>query len=114
QSEIARMEQMKELALINGTYRFDIRCKECGEMGHKDFQCPQRQNTYFANVQCEKCGEISHVTSDCPQKGIFESTKNEMNYEYEQFLAEIKGEDPSKVQERLDRESQILDKQKFI
>jgi len=109
QSELARMEQMKELALINGIYRFDIRCKECGEMGHKDFQCPQRKNTYFANVHCENCGEMSHPTKDCLNNGIVNSTQEKTEIDYNLFLAEIKGEDPIEVKKRaeIDRKRKL-------
>lgn len=91
QTDEARAEQMKELAMINGTFRFEMRCRECGEFGHKNFQCPSLKNTHFANIQCTNCGDLSHVTSDCPKKGLINQSQEQIDSEYQEFLAELSG-----------------------
>ena len=56
---------IRDLSYFLGTFRFEMRCRECGETGHKDFQCPLRAAAHFAGIQCKKCGDRSHVTQVC-------------------------------------------------
>ena len=66
---VHKQKQLRELALINGTLRDENFCDICGEPGHRQYECPQKQrNTTFANVTCSFCGESSHVSKDCPNK----------------------------------------------
>ncbi|TFJ87948.1 hypothetical protein NSK_001294 [Nannochloropsis salina CCMP1776] len=66
-----KMEQLRQLALINGTLREDEYCNLCGEKGHRQFECPTRHNTKvkMVNVKCAICGDTSHPTRDCRMGG---------------------------------------------
>ena len=62
-----KASQLRQLAIINGTLREEDFCHNCGEKGHKSWECPKRVDTFQqANVKCEICGDSSHITSDCP------------------------------------------------
>lgn len=40
-----KQKQLRELALINGTLRDDDFCHLCGEKGHRQWECPNREST---------------------------------------------------------------------
>lgn len=40
-----KQKQLRELALINGTLRDDDFCHLCGEKGHRQWECPNRERT---------------------------------------------------------------------
>lgn len=42
-----KQKQLRELALINGTLRDDDFCHICGEKGHRQWECPNRERTYL-------------------------------------------------------------------
>lgn len=63
-----KKNQLIEIAAIRGTLREDW-CEDCGEQGHKRWDCPNRVKDLRKNeVQCEICKEVSHPTRDCPLK----------------------------------------------
>jgi len=72
QNELKR-NQLRELAALNGTLRDDENqaCQNCGEIGHRKYDCPQKQN-FVANMICRVCGKPGHMARDCvdrPQNG---------------------------------------------
>eukprot|EP00164_Ancoracysta_twista_P005142 GFYU01007011.1.p1 GENE.GFYU01007011.1~~GFYU01007011.1.p1 ORF type:complete len:440 (+),score=60.70 GFYU01007011.1:143-1462(+) len=95
-----KRQQLRELAAINGTLRDDDYCANCGQVGHRHWQCPERSGASWkpADVCCALCGEKSHVTSDCPQKGrpvpAMSEEKKKMDAEYESFLQQLSGGPP--------------------
>eukprot|EP00475_Leptophrys_vorax_P026039 TRINITY_DN3648_c0_g1_i3.p1 TRINITY_DN3648_c0_g1~~TRINITY_DN3648_c0_g1_i3.p1 ORF type:complete len:241 (+),score=80.84 TRINITY_DN3648_c0_g1_i3:505-1227(+) len=87
-----KARQLRELALINGTLRNDVICRNCGEHGHRIYQCPQRsgQDWAPANVRCAICGDRSHPTTDCPSgKKQSEQDAIELKDQYMDFMAEL-------------------------
>jgi len=84
-----KMRQLRELAIYNGTFREDNYCSICGEKGHKQFECPNRQQTQnkIFEVRCSICGGFGHLTSDCKGKNNTEQTK--MEEDYLNFMAEM-------------------------
>jgi splicing factor 1 len=46
-----KQKQLRELALINGTLRDDDFCHLCGEKGHRQYECPNRESE-FLYVSC--------------------------------------------------------------
>jgi len=78
-----KRQQLRELALINGTLRDNA------------WMQPNSERTWEpAKVKCQICGEVSHPTSDCPMKGksftaLPEEKQQELNTEYDKFLQEI-------------------------
>eukprot|EP00937_MAST-01D_sp_MAST-1D-sp2_P003346 g3346.t1 len=96
-----KQKQLRELALINGTLRGDDYCHICGEKGHRQFECPNRERGFAAAaVRCAICGETSHVTRDCPQRNVADSVSAEqqqqLDTEYQSFMHEL-GEAPKPV-----------------
>jgi hypothetical protein len=89
-----KQKQLKELALINGTWKEENDyCPICGEKGHQQFDCPYRAKAFkAAGVKCSICGDLSHPTRDCPmrEQGISSANDNKnLDNEYDSFLAEL-------------------------
>ncbi|KAF4038069.1 KH domain [Phytophthora infestans] len=92
-----KQKQLRELALINGTLRDDDYCHICGEKGHRQWECPNRdaQRTFKAvNVKCAICGDSSHPTRDCTQKKKSAEESAAIDKEYQQFMQQL-GEAPA-------------------
>lgn len=91
-----KQKQLRELALINGTLRDDDFCHICGEKGHRQWECPNRDahRTFKAvNVKCAICGDSSHPTRDCTQKKKSAEENAAIDKEYQQFMQQL-GEAP--------------------
>ena len=43
-------------------------CENCGEFGHKIWECSAKIIFKKPTVQCQICHDKSHPTSDCPMK----------------------------------------------
>ncbi|KAH7476911.1 hypothetical protein PRIC1_000920 [Phytophthora ramorum] len=92
-----KQKQLRELALINGTLRDDDYCHICGEKGHRQWECPNRDahRTFKAvNVKCAICGDSSHPTRDCTQKGKSAEENAAIDKEYQSFMQQL-GEAPA-------------------
>lgn len=61
-----KRSQLRELAVLNGTLRDDENqmCQNCGERGHRKFECPHDRN-WTMHIVCHKCGQSGHVARDC-------------------------------------------------
>jgi splicing factor 1 len=98
-----KQRQLKQLALINGTFKEDDYCPICGEKGHRQWDCPLRAKSFKATgVKCAICNDLSHPTRDCPfkEKGNVPTSgggdsKNNADTEYDSFMAEM-NDDPRK------------------
>lgn len=68
QNELKR-GQLRELAALNGTLRDDESqpCPNCGDVGHRKYECPQRKN-FTASVVCRICGHQGHFARDCKER----------------------------------------------
>jgi len=70
---VHKQQQLRELALLNGTLKDEEFCQLCAEKGHRAFECPKRfagGKKNFVSVKCAICGDTSHPTRDCAQKGV--------------------------------------------
>ncbi|KAL3812002.1 hypothetical protein ACHAXA_009620 [Cyclostephanos tholiformis] len=103
EKNVHKQNQLRELALLNGTLKDEDWCHVCGEKGHKDFECPKRfalGNRSRVVVKCAICGDASHPTRDCamrPQEGGSEDAakaKLELDSDYSAFMAELDGRPP--------------------
>eukprot|EP00658_Telonema_sp_P-2_P079505 TRINITY_DN769_c0_g1_i8.p1 TRINITY_DN769_c0_g1~~TRINITY_DN769_c0_g1_i8.p1 ORF type:complete len:416 (-),score=114.53 TRINITY_DN769_c0_g1_i8:12-1259(-) len=89
-----KARQLQELAVLNGTLRDDT-CYLCGQRGHRQQDCPDRNRAIKVNVKCAICGDGSHPTHDCPLKRsgadklIIKSAN--LEDEYDSFMAELEG-----------------------
>ncbi|KDO20388.1 hypothetical protein SPRG_13770 [Saprolegnia parasitica CBS 223.65] len=82
-----KQRQLRELARIQGTLRDDDYCLACGEQGHRQFECPNRDKSFKAvNVKCSICGDTSHPTSDCTMK---ETDKAVYDAEFSNFMEQL-------------------------
>lgn len=105
-NELKRI-QLRELALLNGTLRDEdaIICSNCGQAGHRRFECTERKNVTNSLI-CRVCGGAGHIATDCmhrdnPEMQQQSVLRNEaMDSAYQDFLADIgdkpkSGENPT-------------------
>eukprot|EP00510_Aplanochytrium_minuta_P002427 CAMPEP_0184021652 /NCGR_PEP_ID=MMETSP0954-20121128/10069_1 /TAXON_ID=627963 /ORGANISM="Aplanochytrium sp, Strain PBS07" /LENGTH=532 /DNA_ID=CAMNT_0026303739 /DNA_START=192 /DNA_END=1790 /DNA_ORIENTATION=- len=96
QSNDHKQQQLRELAMINGTLREEQYCTNCGQAGHRQWECPNEVERSFtmANVKCAICGDKSHPTSDCPQKNAnqTEGQNSALDADYYKFMEMVGGE----------------------
>mmetsp|Transcript_22971 Transcript_22971/g.29338 ORF Transcript_22971/g.29338 Transcript_22971/m.29338 type:complete len:591 (+) Transcript_22971:158-1930(+) len=90
-----KQKQLRELAMINGTLREDHYCTNCGQPGHRQWECPNEAPRSFkmADVKCAICGDKSHPTSDCPKKNQNQAKEeNALDADYYEFMEMVGGE----------------------
>ncbi|KNE56169.1 hypothetical protein AMAG_02004 [Allomyces macrogynus ATCC 38327] len=101
QNELKR-KQLRDLAALNGTLRDDENqvCQNCGALGHKRYNCPERAN--FTNtVICRICGGAGHMARDCMARHnpemLQEARERETKFdsEYHNLMAELGAGGPS-------------------
>lgn len=91
-----RAKHMHELAVLNGTLKeFEIKCLNCGRLGHQTWQCGDGK-TFTSAVICSACGGVGHLTKDCRQRRpgeIWSKSKNTnskvIDKEYDAFLSDM-------------------------
>jgi len=103
---VHKQQQLRELALLNGTLKEEEFCQLCAEKGHRAFECPKRfaGNNKFVSVKCAICGDTSHPTRDCAQKGedgvplgtglegeVGVKDEKQMDKDYLAFMNEVDG-----------------------
>lgn len=99
-NELKRI-QLRELAALNGTLREEdaIVCSNCGQPGHRRFECQERRNI-TNNLICRICGGAGHMASDCLHRDnpemleLARQRSQQIDEEYTSFLNEI-GEKPT-------------------
>ena len=113
EKNVHKQQQLRELALLNGTLKDDndgnsnaaMYCPICAEKGHRAFECPKRFNASSggggatSTVKCAICGDTSHPTRDCKLAPASNHhlpvppPQNETNIdsEYQSFMAELDG-----------------------
>ena len=100
EKNVHKQQQLRELALLNGTLKDEEFCHICAEKGHRTFECPKRFNMAKAQtvVKCAICGDSSHPTRDCPLKakeGITAqnqvSNETQLDNDYQNFMDELDG-----------------------
>jgi len=91
-----RAKHMHDLAVMNGTLKeFEIKCLNCGRMGHQTWQCGDGKS-FTSAVICNACGGVGHLTKDCRQRRpgeIWSKSKNtnskEIDHEYDAFIKDM-------------------------
>merc|ERR1719278_806902 len=92
-----RKNQLRELALLNGTLREGDapRCSNCGADDHKSWQCQDRANV-TNNIVCTTCGGVGHPAKDCTGRrpgygfgGSGGGSNQNMDEEYMSLMAEL-------------------------
>lgn len=94
EKNVHKQQQLRELALLNGTLKEDEFCQICAEKGHRSFECPRRfalNSKQTVAVKCAICGDTSHPTRDCKQKPTEQKNQQELDSEYSSFMAELEG-----------------------
>jgi splicing factor 1 len=99
EKNVHKQQQLRELALLNGTLKEEEFCSICAEKGHRAFECPRRfsmkKNT--VQVRCAICGDTSHPTRDCTQQPVDQADQKEMDSDYMSFMAELDGKKVDKA-----------------
>ncbi|KAL7748740.1 hypothetical protein RI367_005894 [Sorochytrium milnesiophthora] len=91
-----KRKQLRDLAALNGTLRDDENqiCQNCGGVGHKRWNCPEKQN-YTNNIVCHVCGGVGHMSRDCVQRKNPEAMRevrerdSKLDSEYANLMAEL-------------------------
>jgi len=104
EKNVHKQNQLRELALLNGTLKDEEWCNLCGEKGHRNFECPKRFSAASVagggglQIKCAICGDTSHPTRDCKMVksggGGGEDTMNkerQLDSDYSAFMAELDG-----------------------
>lgn len=103
EKNVHKQQQLRELALLNGTLKEEEFCSICAEKGHRAFECPRRfsmkKNT--VQVRCAICGDTSHPTRDCTQQPVDQADQKEMDSDYMSFMAELDGKKVDKAASNL-------------
>ncbi|KAI5753791.1 hypothetical protein M8J77_003407 [Diaphorina citri] len=108
-----RRNQLRELALLNGTLRENEgpRCTNCGASDHKSWLCPDKPNITNSTL-CSSCGGAGHIARDCREKrpGMGGPPANthrnraKIDEEYMSLMAEL-GEGPPPDKRQRDNDS---------
>jgi splicing factor 1 len=128
QNELKK-QQLRELALLNGTLRDDEGnlcgmyvswsssawhhlihsiLDSCNQPGHRRFECPERTNV-TNKMLCRICGGVGHMAQDCLQKNDPEALKRAMernqamDSEYNKLMRELDGSGSAQDAEGADR-----------
>lgn len=91
-----KRNQLRELAALNGTLRDDENqtCINCGGVGHRRYECPERQN-YTNALTCRICGGRGHTARDCLHRNDPEfmaqaqEREQHLDSEYMNLMAEL-------------------------
>lgn len=101
EKNVHKQNQLRELALLNGTLKEDEFCQICAEKGHRSFECPRRfsMKKNAVQVKCAICGDTSHPTRDCTQKPVEgnPADQKEMDSDDMSFMAELDGKKVEKA-----------------
>lgn len=100
EKNVHKQQQLRELALLNGTLKEEEFCSICAEKGHRAFECPRRfsMKKNAVQVRCAICGDTSHPTRDCTQKAPeHKADQKEMDSDYMSFMAELDGKKVEKA-----------------
>ena len=95
---VHKQQQLRELALLNGTLKEEEYCPICAEKGHRAFECPKRfTNKATTTIKCAICGDTSHPTRDCKMRkegmanGTEEANTQQLDSDYLAFMNELDG-----------------------
>ena len=100
EKNVHKQQQLRELALLNGTLKEDEFCQVCAEKGHRSFECPKRFSMKKSQLQvkCAICGDTSHPTRDCNMKPEqAQANQKDMDSNYMSFMAELDGKKAAKA-----------------
>ena len=97
EKNVHKQQQLRELALLNGTLKDEEFCHICAEKGHRTFECPKRftMNKPLNTVKCAICGDTSHPTRDCTmKKNETQQDEKQLDSDYQNFMDELDGKAP--------------------
>lgn len=92
-----KRNQLKELAILNGTLREESEhlCSLCGKKGHARSVCPLLGKQDFTQtLVCSRCGNIGHLAKDCKVdlSGVGVQREKIMDREFETMMKDLNGE----------------------
>jgi splicing factor 1 len=88
-----KQDQMRDIAVINGTFRDDENrtCRVCGKPGHIQWDCPERDSGRpLANIVCHRCKQPGHLQRDCKanlRRGVV--PKGQFDQEYQDLMNDL-------------------------
>lgn len=106
EKNVHKQNQLRELALLNGTLKDEEWCHLCGEKGHRNFECPKRFSGVGGTggsglqIKCAICGDTSHPTRDCKMTKVNDgedkvNKERQLDSDYSAFMAELDGKSGS-------------------
>lgn len=87
-----KQQQLRELALINGTLKDDQYCYLCGESGHRQMDCPKKGMEVYKLPDSIQAKVEEQYARDLAKMNPGEAAKNDE--EYKHFLESLGGTDP--------------------
>ncbi|OLY83855.1 Branchpoint-bridging protein, partial [Smittium mucronatum] len=99
--------QLRELAVLNGTLREEDEsglqtCPNCGQTGHRRWECPEQQNI-TSTIICSICNGRGHLSKDClsiSDPVAFQNTQiknSQVNSDYLRLMVDLGEHSPSSL-----------------
>lgn len=87
-----KQQQLRELALINGTLKDEEYCYLCGEPGHRQMECPKKQMQVYKLPDAIQSKVEEQYARDLAKMNPGEASRTDE--EYKNFLESLGGTDP--------------------
>jgi len=67
---LQQTEEAKKYAIVayDPSVSKRVWCENCGQKGHKFYECPEKIQGMKSNILCQFCHSTSHPSNDCPER----------------------------------------------
>lgn len=89
--ELSEVEKNNMYTLVAYEKVLNKACENCGQHGHKIWECPHKTLIKKATIKCEICNETSHPTRDCPmRRNNFNNFSVKAEQDFNDFMKSIR------------------------